>query len=72
MKLKKKRIIKVKSKKLVNSFKYAVQGLNSSLKTERNMKIHIMIMILVIITGVLLKINNFYIIIEDKIKKERN
>ena len=57
MKLKKKRMIKVKSKKLANSFKYAVQGLNSSLKTERNMKIHIMIMILVIITGVLLKIN---------------
>lgn len=59
MNLKKKRMLKVKSKKLVNSFKYAFEGFISSFKTERNMKIHIIIMILVIIAGNLLKINKF-------------
>ena len=48
-----------KSKKLINSFKYAIQGILSSFKTERNMKIHIFIMILVIIAGVILKINKY-------------
>ena len=48
-----------KSKKLINSFKYAIQGILSSFKTERNMKIHIFIMILVIITGLILKINKY-------------
>lgn len=48
-----------KSKKLINSFKYAIQGILSSFKTERNMKIHIFIMILVIIAGILLKINKY-------------
>lgn len=44
-------------KKLINSFKYAIQGILTSFKTEKNMKIHILIMILVIIAGLLLKIN---------------
>lgn len=57
MKLKRKRIIKVKTKKLVNSFKYAFEGFKVSFKTERNMKIHIAIMLLVICLGILLKIN---------------
>lgn len=52
-----KRKIKVKIKKIANSFKYAFQGLLASFKTERNMKIHILIMILVILMGVTLKIN---------------
>lgn len=56
MDLRKKRILKVKSKKLINSFKYAGEGINSSLKTERNMKVHVFIMLLVILAGVLLKI----------------
>lgn len=59
MKLKNKRKIKVKSKKIVNSFKYAIQGLLQSFKTERNMKIHVLIMILVIIAGFYLKINTY-------------
>ena len=29
-------------KKIINSFKYAIEGFVSSFKTERNMKIHIM------------------------------
>ena len=57
MKLKVKRIMKVKTKKLANSFKYAFEGFITSFKTERNMKIHIFIMLLVILLGIILKIN---------------
>ena len=46
-----------KMKKIKNSFKYAIEGIWTSFKTERNMKIHIFIMILVIIAGIILKIN---------------
>lgn len=44
-------------KKLINSFKYAFEGINTALKEEKNMKIHIIIMILVIILGIVLKIS---------------
>lgn len=40
-----------------NSFKHASDGIISALKTERNMRIHIFIMCLVIIAGILLKIS---------------
>lgn len=46
-----------KMKKIRNSFKYAIEGIWTSFKTERSMKIHIFIMILVIIAGIILKIN---------------
>ena len=46
-----------KMKKIRNSFKYAIEGIWTSFKTERNMKIHIFIMILVIISGIILTIN---------------
>ena len=46
-----------KMKKIRNSFKYAIEGIWTSFKTERNMKIHFLIMILVIIAGIILKIN---------------
>lgn len=49
--------MELKRKKIINSFRYAFEGLISSLKTERNMKIHILAMILVIALGFLLKIN---------------
>lgn len=49
--------IKVETKKLKNSFKYAFEGIKSSFETERNMKIHVVIMLLVILAGVLLKIS---------------
>ena len=45
-----------KGKKLINSFKYAFQGIITSFCTERNMKIHFLIMLLVIIAGFILKI----------------
>ena len=51
------RKLKVKTKKLINSFKYAIQGFLMSFRKERNMKIHIFIMIAVIILGFILKIS---------------
>ena len=47
----------MKNKNLLHSFKYAFTGIYSSVKKERNLKIHTSIMLLVIIMGVLLKIN---------------
>lgn len=44
-------------KKLINSFKYAIEGLISSFKTERNMKIHILAMIITVILGFILKLD---------------
>ena len=40
-----------------NSFKYAFQGIWASFKSERNMKIHVFMMIFVILCGFLLNIN---------------
>lgn len=48
---------KVKTKKLVNSFKYAIEGIINSFKTERNMRIHILIMLCVILLGFYLDIS---------------
>ena len=47
----------MKEKRIINSFKYAIEGFFTSLKTERNMKIHMVIMILVILMGFALKIS---------------
>ena len=44
-------------KRLINSFKYAIEGVYAGLKDEQNIKIHVAIMILVIIFGIILKIN---------------
>lgn len=51
MKTRSKRKIKVKTKKILNSFKYALQGILTSFVKERNMKIHFVIMLIVIIAG---------------------
>lgn len=59
MDLKENQKLKVKTKKLVNSFKYAGEGFIASFKSERNMKIHIFTMILVIFIGILLKISMY-------------
>ncbi len=50
--------MKTKTKKLINSFKYAISGIGTSFKTERNMKIHIFVMILVIIAGIVFKVSS--------------
>lgn len=47
---------KIKIKSLINSFKYAFEGIATSFKTERNMKIHMVMSILVVIFGILFKI----------------
>ena len=47
----------MKSKNILYSFKYAFEGLEKAIKTERNIKIHICAMILVIISGIILKIS---------------
>ena len=46
----------MKNKKLINSFKFAFKGIGSSIKSERNMKIHITMMLLVIIAGIFFNI----------------
>lgn len=43
--------------KTIKGFRYAIQGIVSALLSERNMKIHVAIMILVIIAGFILKIS---------------
>ncbi len=47
----------MKSKNIFNSFKHAFNGMFSVMKTERNMKIHLFIMILVIILGIIYNIS---------------
>ena len=54
---------KVKSKKIINSFKYAIQGVCASFKSERYMKIHFFILILVIIAGILFKIYKYELVL---------
>ena len=51
--------MRTKTKKLINSFKYAITGIITSFKKERNMKIHVVIMIAVIIAGIIFKISLF-------------
>lgn len=44
-------------KEFIKSFKYAIEGIIVAIKEERNLKIHICIMILVIICGFIFKIS---------------
>ena len=46
-----------KEKNIINSFKYALEGIFTALKAEKNMKIHFLIIILVIVLGIILKIS---------------
>ncbi len=46
-----------KTKKILNSFKYAISGVKLAFKTERNMKIYVAIIILVIMMGIILNIS---------------
>ena len=49
----------MKNKKLINSFSYAFSGIISAFKTERNMKIHVSVMILVILCGIIFKLETW-------------
>ncbi|MCI8587297.1 MAG: diacylglycerol kinase family protein [Clostridia bacterium] len=49
--------IKNEPKKIVNSFKYAISGIITGFKEERNMKIHILAVVIVVILGIVLKIS---------------
>lgn len=49
----------MKKKKLINSFKYAFSGVISAFKTERNMKIHVSVMIPVILCGIIFKLETW-------------
>lgn len=49
----------MKNNKIINSFRYAFQGIQSSFKSERNMKIHFFMLILVTMLGIILKISKF-------------
>ena len=57
MNTRRKRIIKVKTKKIANSFKYAFVGIITSFRKERNMKFHFLIMLAVIACGFIFKIS---------------
>ena len=46
----------MKKKNILYSFKYAFTGIISSIKKERNMKIHISIMTILMLLGIILKI----------------
>ena len=48
---------KQECKKLINSFKYAIEGFLSSFKTERNMKLHVLAMLFVVVLGFYLKLS---------------
>ena len=48
---------KQECKKLINSFKYAIEGFVSSFKTERNMKIHVLATSVVVALGFYFKLN---------------
>lgn len=43
--------------KLINSFKYAIRGIKSAIKSEQNLKIHFIIMELVILMALLLNLS---------------
>ncbi len=49
----------MKSKNIINSFKYAFAGIKSAFRTERNLKIHITIVLITTIMGVILKLKSW-------------
>lgn len=51
------KIKKVNKKRLIHSFRYAIEGITTALKLEQNLRIHVSIMILVIVLGTILKIS---------------
>lgn len=50
-------------KNLINSFKYAIEGIISAFKSERNLKIQFSIMALIIILSFFIKISKYELLI---------
>lgn len=44
-------------RKLIKSFKYAITGIKDGIKSEQNIKIHFLIMVIVIIAGIIFEIS---------------
>lgn len=53
-----KKSIKLNKKRLINSFRFAIEGIKTAYKEEQNIRIHTIVAIVVIILGVLLKISS--------------
>lgn len=53
-----KKSIKLNKKRLINSFRFAIEGIKTAYKEEQNIRVHTIVAIVVIILGVLLKINS--------------
>lgn len=51
----------IKHRTLINSFKYALEGLSFAVKYNQNIRIHIVAAILVTILSIFLKVNHFEI-----------
>jgi len=43
---------------IINSFKFAADGIKEAFQSERNMKVHFLLMILAIILGIILKLSS--------------
>ncbi len=48
----------MEKRSILNSFRFALAGLRFSLRNQRNMRIHIIIGILVVLAGIMLKISS--------------
>ena len=46
----------MKSDSLISSFGYAIDGIKKAFKAERNLKVHTLAMVLVVILGFILKL----------------
>lgn len=44
-------------KKLIKSFKFAFNGIKETIKNEQNIKVHLFVMLLVIVAGIIFRIN---------------
>ena len=52
----------MKNKNLIDSFKHAFEGFKTCVYKERNIKIHLCVMFLVILFGIILEISKYEII----------
>src|SRR5574344_977821 len=58
-----KKSLKINRKKLINSFKYAINGICEAYRDEQNLRVHSIMAILVLLLGVILKISKIEYIV---------